>query len=328
MSAYTNFKDREERARWEKARRSAFVQDVLTTFTRRPGDLLPFEEIRHKLKLGNVFELGLQDIPLDHIVGSVGRYNDFNRAFLPRRDDLGDRWRRIDRLMAAGHGYPPIEVYKVGGVYFVRDGNHRTSVARQHHMPTIQAYVWECETSLPLTPETDIDELLCQNAHAAFMERTNLEHLCPDLCIRLTQPDGYEALISDIEAYQGILSQIDEREMPFDEAVVLWGEMRYTPIVDVIRQRDVLEQFPGRTEADLFLWLCRNQDELAAHYGDQVLMEVAAEDLAKRWGETRLPARPLKQGIRWMAETTVNWATAWWRAVGRALRKPQDSGES
>ena len=92
---------------WKKARRNAFVQDVLAAFTHRPADLLAFEEVRTKLQLSNVHYLGLQDVALDHIVGSVGRYHDFNRAFSPKRENLGERWRRVDRLVTAGSGMPP-----------------------------------------------------------------------------------------------------------------------------------------------------------------------------------------------------------------------------
>jgi hypothetical protein len=297
---YTSPTDRGPKTRWDQARRSAFVQDVLAAFIQRPADLLPFEEVRYKLNLRNVFEQGLQDVPLDHIVGSVGRYQDFTRAFFPRQDSLKDRWQRIDRLVAKGGGLPPIELYKVGAVYFVRDGNHRVSVARKHHFPTIQAYVWEYQTDIALEPNTDIDVLLCQNAHTSFLERTHIDRLCPDLDIRLTQPDAYADLLNEIQAYQGILSQIDEEDMPFDQAVVLWCDMRYTPIVDIIRQRDILQDFPGRTETDLYLWLCQNQKELATHYGDQVLMEEAADDLAIRFGETRLPIRQVKQAVKRM----------------------------
>jgi hypothetical protein len=97
--------------------------------------------------------------------------------------------------------------------------------------------------------------------------------------------------------------------------------MRYTPIVNIIRQRDVLQEFPGRTEADLYLWLCRVQEELKAHYGDHVLMEEAADDLALRFSETRLPALRFKKAARWMAETVVNRGTGWWRASRQALRR-------
>jgi hypothetical protein len=310
-----------EKTRWERARRAAFVQDVLATFTQHPSALLPFEEVRQKLQLSNTRYLGLQNVPLDHIVGSVDRYQDFTRAFFPRLDHLQDRWRRIDRLMTSGRGIPPIELYKVGQVYFVRDGNHRVSVARHHNMPTIEAHVWEYKTHVPLEPDTDIDELLCKTAHAAFLERTDIDRLCPDLHIKLTQPDGYAALLCEIEAFQQVLSRIDEREMPFDEAVMLWGEMRYTPIVEIIRQRHVLQEFPGRSEADLYLWLCRNQKELEARYQGLVLMEAAADDLASRFSETPPPARQVKYAIRWMAGAAVNWAASGRRALRQRLRR-------
>lgn len=310
-----------EKTRWERARRVAFVQNVLATFTQRPATLLPFEEVRQKLQLSNTHYLGLQDVALDHIVGSLDRYRDFTRAFFPRLENLEDRWRRIDWLMTSGRGLPPIELYKVGQVYFVRDGNHRVSVARHHNLPGIEAYVWEYRTDVPLEPDTNIDELLSKAAHAAFVERTHIDRLCPDLDIKLTQPDGYEELLCEIEAFQQVLSRIDEREVPFDEAVVLWGEMRYTSIVEIIRERHVLQEFPGRSEADLYLWLCHNQKELEARYQGRVLMEESADDLAKRFSETPLPARQVKRAVNWMAGAAAHWAAAGWRALRQRLRR-------
>ncbi len=292
----------ETQEEWKQARRAAFAQDILAAFTQRPPDLLPFEEVRKRLGLRSIRYLGLQDVPLDHIVGSVGRYRDFNRAFFPRQDDLGERWRRVDRLVTTGGGLPPIELYEVGQVYFVRDGNHRVSVARQHNTPTIQAYVWEYKTRVPLEPDTDVDDLLSKAAHAAFLERTNVDRLCPDTSPELTQPDGYEDLLYEIEAFQQSLSRIDEREVPFDEAVALWCEMHYAPIAQIIRQRDILQEFPGRTEADLYLWLRRNHEELETRYGHRVLLEEAAVDLAKRFGEKPTPARQIKKAVERLAE--------------------------
>ena len=287
---------------WKQARRAAFAQDVLAAFTRQPTDLLPFEEVRQKLQLHNVRYLGLRDIPLDQIVGSVGRYRDFTRAFFPRQGGIQERWQRIDRLTTTGGGLPPVELYKVGQVYFVRDGNHRVSVARQHDTPSIQAYVWEYDTRVSLEPDTDVDSLLCKAAHAAFLEHTNVDRLCPDTYIELTQADGYQDLLYEIEAFQQNISGIDEREVAFDEAVTLWCEMQYAPIVQIIRQRNILQEFPGRTEADVYLWLRRNQEELEVRYGHQVLMEEAAADLAERFGEKPTPARKIKKAVGRLAE--------------------------
>ena len=287
---------------WQHARRDAFVQDVLGAFTQRPTDLLPFEAVQQKLQLRVVHYLGLQDVPLDHIVGSVGRDRDFTRTFFPRQSELQDRWRGIHRLVTRGSGFPPIELYKVGQAYFVRDGNHRVSVARRYDVPSIEAYVWEYETRAPLGPDTDVDDLLCKAAHAAFLERTDIDRLCPDLNIELTQPDGYEDLLYEIETFQQSLARIDEREVPLDEAVTLWGEMHYESVVEIIRQRDILRQFPGRTEADLYLWLRRNQEELQIRYAHQVLVEEAADDLSRRFGDRPTPTRQVRKAVGRLAE--------------------------
>ena len=302
---------------WKQARRSAFVQDVLAAFTHRPADLLAFEEVHTKLQLSNIHYLGLQDVPLDHIVGSVGRYHDFNRAFSPRRENLRERWRRVDRLVTAGAGMPPIELYQVGEAYFVRDGNHRVSVARQHHLPSIEAYVWQYTTHIPLEPDSDVDAVLCQAAHAAFVEHTGVDRLCPDLRIEITLPGGYEDLIHEIDVYQGILSEIDQQQMPYDEAVALWCEMRYAPIVEIIRQQDILQEFPGRTETDLYLWLVRNQADLQPSHGPQTTMEEAAGDLGKQPGSRLRPAFHIRRGARWMAYTVAVRADALRRASRR-----------
>lgn len=97
---------------WEQARRSAFVQQVLAAFTQRSTDLLPFEDVRQGLHLSTMHYLGLQDVPLDHIVGSVGRYRDFTRAFFPRQASLRERWQWVSWLATMDQGLPPIELYK------------------------------------------------------------------------------------------------------------------------------------------------------------------------------------------------------------------------
>ncbi|MFC2036413.1 hypothetical protein ACFLYD_00370 [Chloroflexota bacterium] len=316
IQSYTASQSRE----WKRARQAAFVQDVLAAGMRRPAHLISFQQVSRKLQLGNVRYLDLQVVALNQIVGSVDRYHDFNRAFLPRLDNLQERWQRIEQLMTTGRELPPIELYKVGRAYFVRDGNHRVSVAQHHQARSIKAYVWEYETDLPLEPGCDVDELLCRYAHEAFLKQTNVDRLCPDFNIRLTQPDGYEVLLTEIEAFQQIIARIDEREVPFDEAVTLWCEMCYAPIVDIISRRHVLQEFPGRTETDLYLWLSRNYEELGGRYGSGVLMEEAADDLAKQYGEKILPTRQVRQVGGSVAGFVASSLTAWWRFALQALR--------
>ena len=152
------------REAWSEARRKAFLERVYSTLglNRRPQTLLSFEEVQERLRLTQSAYRGLQQVPLDQIVGSVGRYNDFTRTFLPLIEGDSWRWRRVAELQSE-MGLPPIELYKVGDAYFVKDGNHRVSVARQFGAKTIEAYVWEYETPVGGLPaHADIDDLPCR----------------------------------------------------------------------------------------------------------------------------------------------------------------------
>jgi hypothetical protein len=153
------------------------------------------------------------------------------------------------------------------------------------------------------------------------VEDTGVDRLCPDLCIEITLPGGYEDLLHEIDAYRGSLSEIDQQDIPYDEAMKLWCEMRYEPIVEIIRQEDILQEFPGRTETDLYLWLVRNQAELQASHGGHTLMEDAADDLGKHAGKRLRPAHHIRRGARWIAYTVAARADAWWAATRRSRQR-------
>jgi hypothetical protein len=143
---------------WARARREVFRQRLVCAIKHCPFDLIPFEEVRRRLHLAQRICRGLQEIDLEHIRGSVGRYRDFTSAFLPRRGHLRQRWERVNQFIST-QGMLPIEVYQVGKTYFVVDGNHRVSVARQMGLKMIEAHV--CEFVTPLAPgaDTNLNEL-------------------------------------------------------------------------------------------------------------------------------------------------------------------------
>jgi hypothetical protein len=306
---------------WTQARRAAFVQEALCTLRQRPAGLVSFEEARRQLLLSDVRYLGLQEVALDQIVGSVERYHDFTRAFLPRQDHLQKRWQQIERLVASGQNLPPIELYKVGEAYFVRDGNHRVSVARRRGRTRLPAYVWEYETPLPLPAGAGIDDLMSNAAHNAFVERTGIDRLCPGVEIRLSQADGYGVILSEIEEFQEIIARIDERPIGWDEAVGMWCALRYTPVVEIMRQEHALADFPSRTEADLYLWLRRNLAELDARYDRAVSLEEAAGALAGQQGATPFSTRPLRAGFEHTLGSVKTRAADAWDALRRTLRR-------
>jgi hypothetical protein len=141
------------------ARLKGSLQEALARLTGKSNELLSYDEVAQKLKLRARSDRGIQEIPVDAIVGSVGRYTEFTRTFLPRRLEDQDRWARVKAVMIET-GLEPIEVYKVGEVYFVLDGNHRVSIARQEGFEFIEAHVIEVNTNIPITPDLQPDDLI------------------------------------------------------------------------------------------------------------------------------------------------------------------------
>ncbi len=271
---------------FQRARSRADLERVVARLTGKSADLLSYDDVRRQLKARVCVDRGLQDIPLDAIIGSVGRYTDFSRTFLPRQAGDQDRWARVKVAVTGLVGVPPIEVYQIDDVYFVRDGNHRVSVARQLAATHIEAYVTEVCTGVPLAPDVQPDEMIIKAEYAGFLERTQLNELRPDSDLTVTTPK-YDALLEHIEVHRYFLGLEEEREIPYQEAVAHWHDAVYLPVVEVIRQRGMLRDFPGRTETDLYLWLAEHRAALQESLGWEIGPEAAAADLA-----TQASSRP------------------------------------
>ncbi len=266
---------------FDRARRKAFIQRILALVTRQSLDLLPFEQVREQLHLRDSRFRGLQEVPLVQIVGSVGRYQDFTRTFLPRTDGLRERWAAVEDRVKEG-GLPPVELYKVGDAFFVRDGNHRVSIARAQDAADIEAFVWEYPSLVPLSPADDLDDLLIKQGYVTFLKKTGLNKLRPDQHIELTAPGRYRDLLEHIAIHRYYLGQELEREIAAEEAVSSWYDNVYQPIIHAIHKQGILEQFPGRTEADLYIWISRWQYELSERYGKPISAEDAVDEFAER----------------------------------------------
>jgi hypothetical protein len=259
------------------ARQRAFIEEWLSFFTGRSTDLLSFEEIRQKLRLQDSAYGGLQDIELDKIVGSTGRYRDFTRTFLPKSDKTRDRWRRVDAVAHDLQGFPPIEVYKVGDVYFVRDGNHRVSVARTHKAKTIEAYVVEYKTPVSIDKDDNLDDIFLKVEQARFFEKTRLDKIRPEQNVVFTEPGRYRLVREHIAFHKYLKETESGHEIPYEEAVGSWYDNVYLPIIELIRKRDVLKHFSGRTEADLYAWLLLHRSALEQEL--RTLGHISNEDL-------------------------------------------------
>ena len=114
--------------------------------------LRSFDDIRSEFAANNRLQRGTRVVEVDEIVGSVGRWDEFDRSFLPARASVGHRWKRIDRAFHRAEDLPPVELYEIGEAYFVVDGHHRVSVARYHNVPTVEAAVVEFHPQLRAAP--------------------------------------------------------------------------------------------------------------------------------------------------------------------------------
>lgn len=267
---------------FRRARRQAALQEVLSRLTGRPTELLRFDDVQQILGLGARLNRGLQDVPLDAIVGSVGRYADFTRTFLPLSDSLEERWARVKALAVGDTGWPPIELYRLGDAYFVLDGNHRVSVAREMGLDTIPAYVTEIRTAVPLTPDDDPEEIIIKARRADFLRQTNLAESRPGAGLLVTAPGAYRHLEEHIQVHRYYMGLEQEREIGYEEAATSWYDSVYEPVAAAIREYGLLAEFPDRTETDLYLWLAEHRAELEEELGWGVQTGDAAEDLASR----------------------------------------------
>ena len=276
------------------ARRRAALEAVMSRLTGKSADLLAFDEVVEMLKGENTIARGLREIPLDAIVGSVGRYTDFSRSFLPRDDRDADRWARVQASINQ-RGMAPIEVYQIGEAYFVLDGNHRVSVARSRGYETIQAHVTEIQTRVPLSPNDQPDDLIRKAEYAAFLETTRLAEVRPQADLSVTVPGSYRLLLRQIAEIRNQMRKAQGIEVPWSFAAARWYDKTYLPIVQVIREKGLPHDFPNRTETDLYVWFNRRRDELTAELGWEVPLGVAAANLSPSPRARREPARPARR---------------------------------
>ena len=274
-------------ADFRRARNQADLKDLLARLTGESTQLLSYDEARHLLKLKGFTERGLQDIPLDSIVGSVGRYSDFTRDFLPRQEVNPERWARVKTVATGLVGYPPIEVYKIGDAYFVKDGNHRVSVARRLGAAYIQAYITEVQTRVPLSQDDDPDDLIIKGEYASFLEQTHLDELRPDANLQVTAPGQYPILLDHIAVHQYFMGIDHSRHVSYEEAVAHWYDYVYLPVVEIIHRMGILRDFPGRTETDLYLWIAEHRASLAEQLGWDLKTEDVAAYLAEHHGTNK-----------------------------------------
>ena len=250
------------RSDFQRARFKAFMNRMWSTLSGQPTTLLSYDEIKEKLRIGGPIYRGVKTVHVDEIAGSLNRYHEFDRVFQPASDQLADRWQSVNRAFYEEISLPPVVLYKVGQVYFVVDGHHRVSVAREQGQIYIEAEVRECSTRVNITADIKPEDLIILEAKVQFLERTSLDSLQPDANIRLTIPDGFDRMLEHIAVHRYFMGLDWKRDISEEEAILHWYDNVYMPVINVIRDTDILKEFPTKTEGDLYLWVLDHQQYL------------------------------------------------------------------
>jgi hypothetical protein len=262
-----------------RARRREVYRRLFEVVRRKSArELMPLDHLRERVRLFDQTYRGVEAVPVERIVGTAGRSEDFDSNWLPRRPDVRDRWMRLERAFPDGD-WPPIVVYQVGDSYFVVDGHHRVAVARQKRIDYIDAEVTELRARFPIPEGLDIGKMILADQQQLFMEESGLERACPEASIVLSQPHGYLELLEMVKVHAYDLSAERGVVVPIEEAACDFHDNVYLPTVEAMEREGVLEAFSNCTTGDLFMAIYERRQALFPEHGTLDL-----DDVARRFG--------------------------------------------
>jgi hypothetical protein len=261
-----------------RARRRQVMAGLARRLGREPGDvdvILPYEEVVAALGFVEERYIGLQTVALDSILGTVDRTKGFDRQFRPTTSRVRARWERIANAVRRGEPMPPISLFRIGDVHFVRDGHHRVSVARAMGRTQIDAYVVEVVTRVGADRALRLGDLPLKSHERLFHERVPLPARARGR-IRLTDPWNFGVLAGAVEAWSFRAMQDRAEFMDRAAAARLWFDEEYTPVIAMLQEADMLH---GGTETDAYLRVSNQRYRLMRthEWSEEILARVRAD---------------------------------------------------
>jgi len=234
---------------------------------RKLEEIKSFRESQKNEDAFDTVDRGIRAVPVKQIVGSVGRYHDFDNKFRLKQHVPLDRLQNIKKAMQEGKPLPRVKLYKIKDEYYVLDGNHRISAAKEFGYEDIDADIVE------FIPSKNTLENILYLEKSEFSDKTGLSY-----SIELTEVGQYAYLIRQILKHQDFLKQIAGDPVSFESATLDWYETIYCPLIAIIENAHLIESFPNRTGADLYTYITFHQWERSAvrKYGsgiDQLISE-------------------------------------------------------
>lgn len=281
-----------------RARRRRMLSRLSARLRGEPGDvnvILPFEEVVAALGRRGERRLGLQTIDLDSIVGTVDRQREFDRRFRPTSGRVRPRWERINVAQRRGDPMPPIDVYRIGELHFVKDGHHRVSVARALGHRDINAYVTEVLTQVGADRTITLRDLPLKSHQRLFHERVPLPKEARDR-IQLSDEWRYAALAESVEAWGFRLLQQSGELLSRAEVAVAWFRDEYEPVTQMLREADLIRH---GTETEAYMRVAHLRYLLLrTHEWDDDVIEAVRRDLEAPGLEEDTMVRRLRKELR------------------------------
>jgi hypothetical protein len=275
-----------------RARRRAGAAKLIARLRREPDDvgvILPYEEVVQALGFISERPLGLRVVPLESIVGTVDRARDFDRRFRPTSRRVRSRWEDIAAAMRRGEALPPVDLLKVGELYFVRDGHHRVSVAAALGRSDIDAYVTEVVTRVDATATTDLTSLPLKSHERVFFERVPLPS-GERSQVKLSDPWEYAMLAEGVEAW-GFRAMHEQGELlDREETARMWFEEEYRPVVEAAREADLIDTEETETEAYMRI-VSERYRLLRTHAWNDAVLQQVVDGIARRRRHGLVPRR-------------------------------------
>ena len=256
-----NFLDIQADEDFSKARSKALINDIQHFLNPEESQLLSFTDVKKMLRPSGEVYQGMQVVPVELIAGSEGRYKDFDNHFFPKNIHLKKRWMSIDKAHLTDVILPPIVLYELGGLYFVRDG---------------------------MKPGMTVPQMMKQVIHyekRVFYSETGFGDITDCWNMDFTTPGQYDVIYNHINIHKYYLNQNQTEEIPLEQAILSWYQQVYLPVITVIKNRHIMRRFRNRTPSDLYVWLIKYWDDLKQRFGNDFSLDKAAEDFTKEFGD-------------------------------------------
>ena len=271
---------------FNRAHTKAFINEIQHLLSPEEANLISLTDVKQMIKSNAETYIGMKVIPIEKIVGSEGRYKDFDNRFFPKSTHLKNRWQHVDEAALNDITLPPIKVYEIAGLYFVRDGNHRVSVAKTRGTEFIDAEVVSLQSEIKLRKADSLKEIQKQIINyekRVFYSETGFGDITDYWCLDFSSPGRYDVIYNHILTHKYYINQGRTEEVSMEEAVKSWFYNVYFPLVSIIREKFILRAFPGRTLGDLYVWTVRYWDDLKKKFGDDISMDKAVTDFTKHY---------------------------------------------